>query len=404
MIFGSIFREFFKYLIIFILCLVPLCLIGGGFYCGFTVYNHKQQKSETFGNITYHDIYENFNVFDCDLSDAIFYPKNSGYEYNLIIDKSVKFNGSANKYNALVNDQPCDTETSSAGILNAKNVISLYDIEGVQTDRITLDITIKFYQTSVDINISNNNTASQQSQFLTYQKFNGLHLRVIESQYTKIASEKQYYTISFVDYDNSVISIERVSKGAEIVKPANPERVGYQFNGWSPAVPAVADKDYTFVATYKASGNLLNQPIIIDLQPINAVNGLAYLIRETISEFNKFPYRLQVQACYFADKANNDYEVIESCTLETLRDLVINGTYTYKNVYAQKKFVINSNDVWFEFSGDVETTVDENGQLVFGDIQGAVVMMKAVTEEAPNKQYLFEHIKIMITSIETISV
>lgn len=253
MIFGSIFKQFFKYVVIFLLCLVPLVVIGAGVYSGLRVYEHKQQHSETFGDITYHDVYEDFNVFDCDLSDAIFYPKNSGYEYNLTIDKSVKFNGSVNKYNVLLNNQPSDTEASTAGILTAQNVINLYNINGVQTDKITLGITIKFYQTSVEISISNNNTASQQSQFLTYQKFNGLHLRVIESQYTKPASEKQYYTISFIDYDNSVISIERVYKGAQIVKPANPERVGYQFTGWSPAVPAVADKDYTFVATYEAS-------------------------------------------------------------------------------------------------------------------------------------------------------
>ena len=404
MIFGSIFKQFFKYVVIFILCLVPLVVIGAGVYSGLRVYEHKQQYSETFGDITYHDVYEDFNVFDCDLSDAIFYQKNSGYEYNLTIDKSVKFNGSANKYNVLLNNQPSDTEASTAGILTAQNVINLYNINGVQTDKITLEITIKFYQTSVEISISNNNTASQQSQFLTYQKFNGLHLRVIEAQYTKPASEKQYYTISFVDYDNSVISIERVYKGAEIVKPANPERVGYQFTGWSPAVPAVADKDYTFVATYEASRNLLNQPLVYDLQAVNSGNGVTFIINETISEFNKFPYRLQVQVCYFESKANNDYDVIESCTLETLDNLVINGTYTYKNAVAGKEFVINSNYVSFYFSCDVEKTVDGNGLIVFGDIQGAYVELKALTPKTPNEQYLFDHIKIMITSIETISV
>lgn len=262
MIFGSIFKQFFKYVIIFLLCLVPLVVIGAGVYSGLKVYEHKQQHSETFGDITYHDVYEDFNVFDCDLSDAIFYPKNSGYEYNLTVKKSVKFNGSANKYNVLLNNKPSDTEASTAGILTAQNVINLYNLNGVQTDKITLGITIKFYQTSVEISISNNNSASQQAQFLTYQKFNGLHLRVIEAQYTKPSSEKQYYTISFVDYDNSVISVERVYKGAQIVKPANPERVGYQFKGWSPAVPAVADKDYTFVATYEASEAYLR--IIVD--------------------------------------------------------------------------------------------------------------------------------------------
>jgi|GEM_PF-1700544 len=45
------------------------------------------------------------------------------------------------------------------------------------------------------------------------------------------------YTVTFVDWDDTVLKTETVAKGASATAPANPERIGYLFKGW--------DKDFS---------------------------------------------------------------------------------------------------------------------------------------------------------------
>ncbi len=48
--------------------------------------------------------------------------------------------------------------------------------------------------------------------------------------------------------------VQNVVFGDAIVAPANPEKTGYTFTGWNPAVAStVADEDYTYTATYSAN-------------------------------------------------------------------------------------------------------------------------------------------------------
>ena len=66
----------------------------------------------------------------------------------------------------------------------------------------------------------------------------------------------RWYTITFVDYDGSVLKTETVKRGKMPTPPANPTRPDadgktYTFNGWSPTVVA-ATKDATYTATYTA--------------------------------------------------------------------------------------------------------------------------------------------------------
>lgn len=176
-------KNLFKYLMIFLLVICSIALVIGGVYCGVKVYKHKHQQSQNFGTITTKDLYADFNVFDCDLSNAVFYQENSGYKYEISINKSVPFDGTKNKYNVLVNNKPSNYENSNAGTLIAQNLINYYDIAGAQTHQTVLDLSFKFYQSSVDICLENQNDKQSQSKFLEYIKFNGLHIRIIDAQY-----------------------------------------------------------------------------------------------------------------------------------------------------------------------------------------------------------------------------
>jgi len=404
MIFGDFFKNLFKYFFLAILCLVPVVILGAGVYCGVDLYKQKKSVSQTYGELNEHDLYEDFNVFDCDLSSAIFYQTITGYEYTTTIPKAVEFNGSTSKYNVLVNDQPSTNEQSSAGILTAKNTINYYGIDGNEINQTVLTIEFKFYQSKVEISIKNTNTAEQQALFLEYMQFNGLKIRTIEAQYVPTVSTSEYYTITFLGKDGELVSASKVTKGSKITVPEAPKYDGYIFSAWSPTVPTYATQNATFTAIYEPeSENLLSAPLVYDLQkPTYNTSTSSVCVYETLTEFCDFPYELEVQVCYFENKANDEYEVLETCTLQTTEKLIINER-PYENAHAYKYFTINSNKVKFDFEAQYNHYTS-NGVVVLGDqIKNAYVDITSSPSLTPNANYLYEHIKIMITSIKTIS-
>ncbi len=58
-----------------------------------------------------------------------------------------------------------------------------------------------------------------------------------------------YYTVTFVDWDGTVISSQQVKEGSSAIAPANPTRPGYIFNGWDTDFTNVTS-DLTVTATY----------------------------------------------------------------------------------------------------------------------------------------------------------
>ncbi|MCL2766859.1 MAG: InlB B-repeat-containing protein, partial [Peptococcaceae bacterium] len=49
----------------------------------------------------------------------------------------------------------------------------------------------------------------------------------------KVATGTEVYTVTFVDYDDTVINTQTVEKGQDAVAPTSPVREGYTFTGWS---------------------------------------------------------------------------------------------------------------------------------------------------------------------------
>ena len=250
-----ILKEIFNLIFKIILVLLVLVIIAAGVICSAELYRIKTAESITIGEITEHDPWEDFNIFNCDLSDAIFYKTATGYEYQETVPQAVEFNGTKNKYNVLLNNTPCINETSTAGILNAQNIINYYSIYGQVIQQTTLNIEIRFYQSEIEITISNTNNDVEQSYFMEYLRFKGLHLQIIDAQYSIQEPEIQTYTVTFLDYDNTtILNIATYKKGDLLVLPSNPTRDGYAFSGWSPAVPTYVTSNLTFVATYTELG------------------------------------------------------------------------------------------------------------------------------------------------------
>jgi len=76
------------------------------------------------------------------------------------------------------------------------------------------------------------------------------------AQWTTIA-----YTISFVDWDGSLLKEETVPSGSAATAPANPTRTGFEFTRWNPADFSNVTGDMTITAVYKAIDDP-NAPVI----------------------------------------------------------------------------------------------------------------------------------------------
>lgn len=57
------------------------------------------------------------------------------------------------------------------------------------------------------------------------------------------------YIVTFVDYNNTIIDIQEVQKGASAIAPADPTRNGYAFTGWNASFTDIYE-DITVKATY----------------------------------------------------------------------------------------------------------------------------------------------------------
>ncbi len=61
--------------------------------------------------------------------------------------------------------------------------------------------------------------------------------------------ETTYYTVTFKDWDGTVLSTQQVAAGSAAVAPANPSRTGYTFAGWDKAFNNITG-DTVVTATY----------------------------------------------------------------------------------------------------------------------------------------------------------
>ena len=76
--------------------------------------------------------------------------------------------------------------------------------------------------------------------------------------------EPVYYTVTFTDWDGSVIASVEVAAGGSAQAPADPVRTGYTFTGWDPADFTHVTGDMTVTATYAINSYRLTIAYVYD--------------------------------------------------------------------------------------------------------------------------------------------
>ncbi|MFA5543989.1 MAG: InlB B-repeat-containing protein, partial [Bacilli bacterium] len=67
-----------------------------------------------------------------------------------------------------------------------------------------------------------------------------------------VGCQPKEYTVTFIDWDDTVLEEKIYKEGEEILPPTTPTREGYVFCGWNEEY-SVANKNATIKATYEVS-------------------------------------------------------------------------------------------------------------------------------------------------------
>lgn len=105
---------------------------------------------------------------------------------------------------------------------------------------------------SFTINLgTNNSTTSVTASFKGGHKQTNTSVTLSNLVYTVdyTVNAVTYYTVTFVDYDGTVLKTETVAGGNSATAPSNPSRTGYQFTGWDKSFTNI-NSDLTVTAQY----------------------------------------------------------------------------------------------------------------------------------------------------------
>ena len=165
---------------------VILCVgwLGLGIYSGFSYFTFINTTSEVHGSPEIHDPYEDFNFFEYDLGNIVWYQQeDGGYAYTETYNTSVKFQGGEDKYILLVNDKPCNETSSANGRLHGELIKQFRDLDGQVTDTFNFDIDFTFESSVITVSVSVDANPDNIGVIREFVSINGFDLRIINNIY-----------------------------------------------------------------------------------------------------------------------------------------------------------------------------------------------------------------------------
>jgi hypothetical protein len=197
---------------------------------GLNIHKDINRVSAVYGESRHVDIYKDFTAFDLKLDDVVFYPSGNAYVYNRTFMTRVDFDGTEDKFNLLVNDQPAFHTHSAGGIAFGLHRLNFYDLARNVTADILLEIRFEFWADRVAINITSRIDEREFGFLKQYVQVEGIHLRLIEQQHQSAIQGE--FNVTF-DIDG-VKTTQTLPAGSVILNaPSVPVKHGYTFRGWS---------------------------------------------------------------------------------------------------------------------------------------------------------------------------
>ncbi len=149
--------------------------------------------------------------------------------------------GSVTLYNAAENIYCVINGDSTSGFAAAQTAESGFTVEYRNGNS-----TSNFFLKSTDSSANGRGISIYQSDFRPYLLSNAKDLYL----YKFIPAAHVYHTVTFVDWDGTVLSVQEVEEGASAAAPEVPGREGYTFIGWDTDFSSVTT-DLTVTALYE---------------------------------------------------------------------------------------------------------------------------------------------------------
>lgn len=226
-------------------------------FCTFDLYKKINAESNVINKYAYEDIYKDFNVLSIPLgSDIAFFNKDGKYVFEETFNKNVfdqafdtGFNGTENKYNLIVNNNPCSITSSSYGSLYGYFELNYYDHNNNILASTPLDIFYTFYVDKLEVKIETNISEASYAYLQKYIERYGITLSLLTQVYDNDYSNTLEKV--FVKYNiNGDITTTSIAYGSSLLPPTPPTVEGKTFKGWSDGSGLVD------LNTYKALSNV----------------------------------------------------------------------------------------------------------------------------------------------------
>lgn len=105
------------------------------------------------------------------------------YEYSTTIKAVNNYDGIKNKYELLVNNNPCNINDCGAGYLKSEFIKKFYNVDGEILVTGTLLINFNFYQNKTEIQILTKGNAEEVSYWKSFIANEGLNLNIVYAKF-----------------------------------------------------------------------------------------------------------------------------------------------------------------------------------------------------------------------------
>lgn len=169
----------------YVVALFCIAWLGGGVYSAFTMADYyTNQRNQVVGELQEYNPYEDFNFFEYNLTNLVFYPNEEGnYAFTTTYATSIPFDGSSSEYTLLLNNSPCKETSSAFGRLKGDTNLTFYNVDGEKISNIELSIMLTFRSSDIELEINTSATHENIGLLEEYVACNGFNLRIIERVY-----------------------------------------------------------------------------------------------------------------------------------------------------------------------------------------------------------------------------
>ena len=173
-----------------------------------------------------------------------------------------------------------DGATIKSCVLTGKATASGSNVSSIKINGESITVSTSGYNFTIDFGKDNSKTSVEASITKSGSSWSSCNVQFTNMTYTvtyELASV--LYTVTFKDWDGTVLKTQTVASGGAASAPDNPTRDGYAFSGW--------DKDYNHVTSdLVVTAQYTKNPIITFIQNSGGYvlcNGTRYVGNSTVS-------------------------------------------------------------------------------------------------------------------------